>query len=54
MRVGGRKKAGAKKVEMPQVEFNLKAIREIKKRNKRSRKGWKPSKPRRKGGAGIH
>jgi len=46
MRVGERKKAGAKKVEMPQVEFNLKAIREIKRRNKRSKKGGKPSKPR--------
>jgi hypothetical protein len=44
MRVGKRKKAGAKKVEMPQVEFNLKAIREIKKRNKRSKQGRKPKK----------
>lgn len=54
MRVGERKKAGAKKVEMPQVEFNLKAIMEIKKRNKRSKKGWKPSNPLRKGGADTH
>jgi hypothetical protein len=46
VKVGKRKKAGAKKVEMPRVEFNLKAIREIKKRDKRSKKEGKPSKPR--------
>jgi hypothetical protein len=46
MRVGERKKAGAKKVEMPRDEFNLKAIREIKKRNKRSKNRWKKSKSR--------
>jgi hypothetical protein len=46
MRVGKRKKVGAKKVEMPLVEFDLKAIREIKKRDKRSKKEGKPSKPR--------
>ena len=36
----GRKqvKRGAKKVKMPRVEFDMKAIKEIKKRNKRSKK----------------
>ena len=54
MRVGGRKKAGAKKVEMPQVEFNLKAIREIKRRNKRSKKEGNRVNHVRKGGEGTH
>ena len=31
-------KRGAKKVKMPRIEFDLKAIKEIKKRNKRSQK----------------
>jgi hypothetical protein len=31
-------KRGAKKVKMPPVEFDMKAIKEIKKRNKRSQK----------------
>lgn len=34
MRTRSGKKVGPKKVNMPQVEFNLKAIREIKKRKK--------------------
>jgi hypothetical protein len=31
-------KRGAKKVKMPRVEFDMNAIKEIKKRNKRSQK----------------
>ncbi len=31
-------KRGAKKVKMPRVEFDMKAIKEIKKRSKRSQK----------------
>ena len=38
MRVGKRKKGGAKKVKMPRVKFDMKAIKEIKKRRKRSQK----------------
>ena len=39
MRVGREKRAGAKKVKMPRVEFDMKAIKEIiKKRKKRSKK----------------
>lgn len=38
MRVGRRKRRGSKKVKMPQVEFDLEAIKEIKKRKKRSQK----------------
>ena len=38
MKVGGRKKRGAKKTKMPEVEFDLEAIRKIKKR-KRSKVG---------------
>jgi hypothetical protein len=38
MRVGRRRKVGSKKVKMPQVEFDLGAIKEIKKRKKRSQK----------------
>lgn len=34
---GRRKKRGSKKVKMPQVEFDMEAIKEIKKRKKRSR-----------------
>ena len=34
-----RKGAGRKKEEMPQVEFDMEAIKEIKKRRKRSQKG---------------
>jgi len=34
MKVEGRKKRGAKKVEMPQVEFDLEAIKKIKKRKR--------------------
>jgi hypothetical protein len=37
MRVGRRKRGGSKKVKMPKVEFDFKAIREIKKRKKRSK-----------------
>ena len=33
-----RKGAGRKKVKMPHVEFDMKAIKEIKKRRKRSQK----------------
>jgi hypothetical protein len=36
MRVGRRKRGGSKKVKMPQVEFDLEAIK-IKKRKKRSK-----------------
>ena len=32
-------KRGAKKLEMPRVEFDMKAIKEIKKRKKRSAPG---------------
>jgi hypothetical protein len=39
MRAGRGKKVGPKKVNMPQVEFNLKAIKEIKKRKKEVCKG---------------
>ncbi len=37
MGVGRRKKAGPKKVKMPQVEFDLEAISEIRRRKKRSK-----------------
>jgi len=37
MRVRRRKRGGSKKVKMPQVDFNLEAIREIRKRKKRSK-----------------
>jgi hypothetical protein len=37
---------GSKKVKMPQIEFDLEAIKEIKKRKKRVGKGYsKQSKP---------
>jgi len=38
MRVGRRKRGGSKKVKVPQIEFNLDSIEEIKKRKKRSKK----------------
>jgi hypothetical protein len=34
MRVGRRKRGGAKKVKMPRVEINMDVIKEIKKRKK--------------------
>jgi len=37
IKAGRRKKRGSKKVKMPQVEFDLEAIKEIKKRKKRSK-----------------
>ena len=37
IKAGRRKKRGANKVKMPQVEFDMEAIKEIKKRKKRSR-----------------
>ena len=37
IKAGKRKKGGSKKVKMPQVEFDLEAIKEIKKRKKRSK-----------------
>jgi len=37
MRIGRRKKGGSEKVKMPQVGFDLEAIKEIKKRKKRSK-----------------
>jgi hypothetical protein len=40
-RVGRRKKGGSKKVKMPQVEFDMKAIKEIKKRKKKMYKRFK-------------
>ena len=38
MRVGRRKRGGSKKVKMPHVEFDMEAIKEIKKRRKRSKR----------------
>jgi hypothetical protein len=38
MRVERRKRGGSKKVKMPRVEFDMEAIKEIKKRRKRSKK----------------
>ena len=38
MRVGRRKRGGSKKVKMPRVEFDMDAVKEIKKRKKRSQK----------------
>ena len=37
MRVGRRKRGGSRKVKMPQIEFDMEAIKEIKKRKKRSK-----------------
>jgi hypothetical protein len=37
IKAGRRKKGGSKKVKMPQVQFDMEAIKEIKKRKKRSR-----------------
>jgi len=36
-RVGKRKRGGSKKIKMPQIEYDLEAIKEIKKRKKRSK-----------------
>jgi len=48
MRTGREKKVGPKKINMPQVEFNFKSIKEIKKRKKEVCKGnSKQSKKRR-------
>lgn len=38
IRVVKRKRGGSEKVKMPKIEFNLEAIKEIKKRKKRSQK----------------
>jgi hypothetical protein len=37
MRIGRRKRGGSKKIKMPQVEVDMEAIKEIKKRKKRSK-----------------
>jgi hypothetical protein len=37
MRIRRRKRGGSEKVKMPKIEFNLEAIKEIKKRKKRSK-----------------
>jgi hypothetical protein len=44
MRVGRRKRGVSKKVKMPQIEFDMEAIKEIKKRKKRSKKGGETEK----------
>ena len=37
MRIKRSKRGGSKKVKMPRIEFNLEAVKEIKKRKKRSK-----------------